>query len=99
MSNEIIDRIAALEADVAHLKQHSISREAVDQLLLYLSRIDGNIANISTDIRQVRTDVSQLNTRVQRLEENSSVLPEISAKVEAIWNDTNRLARAIRTTQ
>jgi outer membrane murein-binding lipoprotein Lpp len=93
MTNDIVDRITALEADVAHLKQNSITREDIGQLLVYLSRMDANIASISSDTSRIRGDVSQLNSRVQRLEENASVLPELSTKVEAIGNDIKRLAQ------
>lgn len=92
-NSEVLDRIAALEADMAQMKRQVVTREMFDQLLTYLGRIDGNIASMSADMRQMRGDIAQLNTRVERVEESVSVLPELVTKVERIGNDIRRLAQ------
>lgn len=100
MTNDIVDRITALEADVAYLKQNSITREDVGQLITLVSDIRSQITGMRSEVTEIRGDtsrikgeVSQLNNRVQRLEENASVLPDLAIKVEAIGNDIKRLAQ------
>jgi len=52
-SDEIWQRIAVLEADVAHLKGGAVSKTVVDQVLSYLG-LDSNLAGVREDTSQIK---------------------------------------------
>jgi chromosome segregation ATPase len=100
MTNEILERIAALEADVSQLKQNSMTRQDIGQLISLVSDIRSQMTGIRSEVTEIKGDtsrirgeVSQLGNRVQRLEEHASVLPKLATKIEAIGNDIKRLAQ------
>jgi len=53
-SDEIWQRIAVLEADVAHLKGGAVSKTVVDQVLSYLAGLDSNLAGVREDTSQIK---------------------------------------------
>jgi uncharacterized protein YicC (UPF0701 family) len=106
MTDDILDRLAALEADVSQLKQNSITRQDIGQLISLVSDIRAQMTGVRSELTEIKGDTSrirgevtqfsnrvQLSNRVQRLEEHSFVLPKLATKVEAIGNDIKRLAQ------
>lgn len=81
--NDVVQRVAALESDVAQFKEGTVTKIVVDQVLTYLGRLDSNLAGVREDTSQIKGDVSrikaevsQLTNRVDRLEQNVSAMRE-----------------------
>jgi len=73
---DVVQRVAALEADVVQLKAQSVSQTVVEQVLGYLARLDSNLSGVREDTRQMKGDLARLSTRADRLEENVSATRE-----------------------
>lgn len=89
-NSDVLDRIAALEADMAQMKRQVVTREMFDQLLTYLARMDASLSRIDGNVQRLTGSVEQLNARMDRVETNLVVLNE---RVDQIGNDIRRLAQ------